>query len=583
MAPRFLPGRGASDADRQAARASRDLLDYQAMLPVTNARIAASELKDADAARIVQAAPERFDSARERLQAIASDVQASDRALQQRFPSVEKSQVPTGVGASDVAKSISDFDDWAEENQRLLNEALKAGSSTIGSAYVAGIAQMAESSRWQDQARLRSAEMIPNQAALIENASIWRELNARAEAARAESARIEDLRSQIAQTEADLAEARSNRDELKSRVEAMRAELAGVETELSELQNALIELDDKSFELRNEASYTAYADRRRELANRQRDLQIQYELLTLGGAADAEFDGPDLLTAELTGEPTDGLRVLESELELAEARVAALENGQKRMQDAIASAEQYAEAEARDAESLTQLANERKAEIDRIVEQLTQSSQAVMDLENKAIDAARAAVRGFEGAAAAAAKFTSDAANVRREYDSQGKNPRLSMISRDTSLQEIPKTASAYAKMRVGRLLVERATRLTALQNTFAQLLKAIPGATSNVPEATTEAIETARSEALTALNDALQGLAGDTWTAKSGRALAHLLLARIDAADENRSQAMTLLNEALPNPLFPNAASLIALRARLGQPQPGEAPADPDEDFFAP
>ncbi|MCA9243223.1 MAG: hypothetical protein KDA32_04650 [Phycisphaerales bacterium] len=586
LAPTMLPGRGVSEADREAARIGRDLVNYRPMLPVAEQRIGASSLNSAEASRIVQSAPDRFEDARSRLQKVAQEVRASDQAIQKEFHYPASEAMPAGAGPSDVAKSISGFEDWAtKENATLLSGALKGapGGGTVASAYINGVAQMTESSRMQDQARLMRATMTPLQAAVIENASVWRELHARAEAADTEAVRIGDLKTQLTETESDLRTATADRDALKARVEGMRNEVAQIDEELSALQTALIELDDAGFEARNDTSFNSYANKRREIVGRQRDLQRRHEELTLGGAANAEFDGPDLMTADFSGEAVDGLRVAERELELAEARVSAFDNGRKRITDAINEYDQLASNSEKDAEALNKLADARKAEIDQQVERLTQLATQTMDAESKAIDAARAAVRSFDSSASAAAKVMSDASETRREYDSQGKNPRLSMISRDSGLQSIPKTTAAYAKLRVGRLLVERAARLTNLQGTFEQLLAAIPGATSSVPETTTEAIETARSEALTALNDALQGLEGDTWSAKAGRALAHVALARIDSADEHREQAVTLLNEALPNPLFPNAAALVALRDRLGAPQPGEPPADPDEDFFAP
>ncbi len=601
----FSPQAAALAPLRQAEQARRELESYNQRLTMLGGRIDIAALKEADLARLAEAAPEESERINREISESLSRARQMDQKNRPRgMPMPELPAI--GVSPTGLRTALSALEAGLRENQALLSQAVSSLRAVEGVArevfavaYVKGMVELARGSERAAEARRRRDLLDAELAGLVR---IAQEIGAvRAEE---EQAGGFDVSRVLAGLEADLKEVQAAQAEAQARAAALQVRVREVQEHLAELRgklksgrDELLRLEQSGFVAGDEASFEAYRQRYEQISAALNEWQQEEQLLAAGGLRGARIEGGDLLDGELRGgEVVEGLEELERRLEVANEAAARWGRGIEALTAQIRLVTARGQAAQQERERHAERLRGLLEELERRKAAVLELDRAAFERENEALAAARAAQRAFAEAGSAIAAWMNRARTLQSEKDAARKNERLKSIIGDQYAPLIGPAAEAQASVLTGRVLARRCTSLAALIVSLDQVVQLVPGFGFERDERQ-QALTTAREEALDALRAAAESLkkaaaAGlpTRWIYQAGQAYVTHLMALVDPAGaaRYRAEAASLMSEAVARQerspyLARHVAFLRYLSGEEEAPPPSGEPARPMDENAGP
>lgn len=605
LAPRLrsAASKQAAQATEQAELARRELHRYAESyaLPHLERQADLDTLKEADFDQLIEQSQEVFATLSQKLAETVSQAQQSDRRL---------GQEPTDLrvlrsNAGDVRSAVTGFDQLYQQHQALFQRAAQharqagqTGRDVLGVAHIQGMAEFLRAARLLEDAQIMRSRLRDKQAELLNLAAKWKLTQAETDhyAGLDVSEILADLQQDSEELTARKDEAAAQAEALTRAVAERKQELAQVRERLKAGRAALLSLEEKGFRAGDDASFNAYRERYREIADQLGTLQEQEQMLAKGGTRGGELVGDDPQTAEIQGgETVQGLEELERKLAIAREKAQRFIAAEKTLAERIEFVKQSGQTAQGEQTRYQVRLDELRPKLDETRAEAAELAEAADAKEKEVLQAAQAAVRAFQDSDAAVKAWKRAASELQRTKDRDRKNERLKMIVNDTFVQQLVDGAEGAAKMLVARIHAQRVDSVSA-HLTALELYAAVrPGETVE-REPLQTAIETAREQAVNTLNECVQiyqGLAAGpgAWLPQSSLAVAHYMLSKLAVspaqANEQMSLAAESIQKAVKNENFPYLTMQLRFREHLrtqgGQfgveEQPGEeAPEDEQE-----
>jgi len=606
----FLPGllspRMAALAPlRHAEQARRELENYNLRLTMIGGRIDIAALKEADLARLAQAAPEESERISRTISESVSRARQMDQKNRPRgMPTPELPAI--SVSPAGFRTALSALEAGLRENQALLSQAVSSLRAVEGAArevfavaYVKGMVDLARGSERAAEARRRRDVLDAELAGL---GRVAREIGAvRAERDQAAGFDVSKI---LAGLEADLKEAQASRTEAEAAVAALQDRVKEVQQHLADLRqklrngrDELLRLEQSGFVVGDDASFEAYRQRYEQISAALNEWQQEEQLLAVGGLRGARIEGDDLLDGELRGgEVVEGLEELERRLEVASETAARWGRGIEALTAQIRFVSARSQAAQQERERYDERLRGLLEELERRKTAVLELDRAAFERENEALAAARAAEKAFAGAGSAIAAWMSQARTLQSEKDASRKNERLKSIIGDQYAPLIGPAAEVQARMLTGRVLAGRCASLAALIGSLDRAAQLVPGFDYERDERQ-QALTAAREEALNELRSAGESLkkaaaAGlpTRWVYQAGQAYVSHLMALVDPAEaaHYRAEAARVMSEAVARQerspyLARHVAFLRYLSGEEKAPPPSGEPARPEDEGGGP
>ncbi len=599
VVPRFLPGRPAADtrdALGRAELAKRQLLAYDAELPLLGQRTDAEQMASADFERLAQQRAEALADLNKKFNTMVRNAQAMDRRL----------AMPTGklralaTSPSGLEAAISEFKRILRENEKLLTEAARnarqastAARDTTGVGEVLGTVKLAEADRYLSVARLVRSRMADHLRVLYDLALRWSEARNQRDyyVARDMADNRELLQDDLAQMQAAAEEARSKAAQLEAGIAKLERELETITREIRQLRDERLALREAGFELGNDRAYQEYSVRYAALNNKLAELQSREMLLRNGGIVGGKLAGDDLLEAPIEGgEQVVGIEELKRRLNTARVRAGRFEQAVLSIQRELAALEEAEQELAQYRQTYAQRMTQYAEAAAAVSKQIDELEQQAFEAEQKALKAANEAAGAFAQARRAVERFKRQAQELQRQADPQRQNERLKRIAADKGAVELALSGEADARLMAGRILTEQVVGQRHELETLTAAAALMEGFEPQTDELAGN-LASAREEAVKLLQQAgeiyqrlVQQGGTRAWAPQSALALVSHLLWQVDPqnADQHRSNLIARLGQAIENrtqwPYLQKEVELYGLLTGGSAPAPAQQPEQPAE-----
>jgi hypothetical protein len=511
------------------------------ILPASNARSQADALAQADLAarRLYRVSPQLLqlqlaadpaalqDS--EFLAAAAEAAQAKldelQKASRQRVRNVGADLERSGVPAPDVTlpplnaqSALRGYQDLIKANEQLLSGAEAAarsasadGRDALGPAQMTAMAASVRAHGALAEAAALRVKQDRLQNRLVALADQY--LDARSMAERYRGRDVEPILAQLRTDRADLEAllnvTRADAAALAEAVDARRIELEELGTSMRSVQNQLETLQQQGFKAGDDASFETYRDRFLSRSRELRALEAREQELRYGGKTGAYLAGPDPASAEVVGgETVFGLSELERRLDIAQQRLAILEHGDAALADHIDFVVAFGRQATGQVDQQSQRMTALESDIATLSKQITDTAAVAFEKEDAALQAARAAERGFSQSQQAARGYINDLRQLQNDSDPERKNPRINIVVGDQYLGQYGRAGQASAQLLVAQIHGQRARAIGSLLADVELLsrMQVLNHPQTNLTfdtEPFTEPYNNAQSEALQALDSA--------------------------------------------------------------------------------
>jgi uncharacterized coiled-coil protein SlyX len=526
------------NATRQAELARRLLAQYSPEIAVAGLMVPRDELENLDAQALQEQAGAVLEA-----ELTGTDAEGFLRQLPSRF------------SAGDLSAGVTGYREALSENQRLLDEALRASNTATGPTAPA-FAQLVRGAALQQAGEVAALEAAATRRELAEVLRDAMEEAVRYAAIRAKSAYYEDRESAVAVEALETAgeynvawigaeaeQARAAIDRLSEQIAAREAELERVQAEIDRVQAERQQLEEAGYDRGDPEAFAAYRVGYLALSQRLSQLGFRSDVLQRGVRANARFEGDDPASgALLGGEFVLGLEELHNELAQQEQRLTRFEAALADLRDTVNA---FRTGQTSAQQEVTTARTRARAQRDQIAALTTRANtlaNQALEQERRAVDSVTQARSSFAAATRALQQRRQNVQRIQSEKDPERQDEALRLQLGDRFLEQLGRGAEAAARVVEGRIQLQRLEGVTSYADaleTIARLSNAeVAGDATqrDLIQASREAGQETLQEAIGIYNDLLQRTQETGWVSLSGLAAAQYVLAKFESNPQQRA-----------------------------------------------